>query len=267
VTLGWAVLTAVGVAVLLSALGSHAPMVRLIGGAVGAILTFFGVLALTPAGTVLAKPGLPAVIATRGLLTFAFFGADAFVTLGLSQGRSTSVLFAGIVLSSASFTWTAGSWLQARLAGSWSHRRLVTTGLSCILLAIIGFGLIILTDIAAWVALPVWLLAGFGMGLAYAPLAQAVLILAPPERAGSTTAALQFSDVIGVAIGAGLGGVFVDLGVGNGMQLDVALVPVWGTCAAVAGIGLWASRRMPETGLDPVVSATAPTAKPYDKPV
>src|SRR5215813_7999904 len=35
---------------------------------------------LLPPGTLTARPGLPATILTRGLLTFTFFGADAYVT-------------------------------------------------------------------------------------------------------------------------------------------------------------------------------------------
>ena len=50
---------------------------------------------LVPAGTLTARPGLPATILSRGLLTFAFFGADAYVTLAITEVRHRSPLVAG----------------------------------------------------------------------------------------------------------------------------------------------------------------------------
>ena len=46
-------------------------------GVVGAVVGVRAFLRLVPPGTVRLAPGLPAAIATRGILTFAFFGADA----------------------------------------------------------------------------------------------------------------------------------------------------------------------------------------------
>src|SRR5581483_4331416 len=63
---------------------------------------------LFPAGTLTARPGLPAALAVRGLLTFGYFGIEAFLPLGLTHHRGLSATAAGM-------SWTAGSWLQARL--------------------------------------------------------------------------------------------------------------------------------------------------------
>ena len=46
---------------------------------VGALVAVGPFSRLTPAGTLRGAPGLPAVIASRGVLTFAFFATDAFV--------------------------------------------------------------------------------------------------------------------------------------------------------------------------------------------
>src|SRR5947208_2831489 len=62
---------------------------------------------LVPAGTLTAKPGLPATILARGLLTFAFFGADTFVPLAVVSVRHRSTAVAGIALTAATVSWTA----------------------------------------------------------------------------------------------------------------------------------------------------------------
>src|SRR6266566_2820240 len=56
------------------------------GGAVG----FPALRRLVPAGTLTARRGLPATILSRGMLTFAFFGADAYVTLSITAVRHRS---------------------------------------------------------------------------------------------------------------------------------------------------------------------------------
>ena len=68
---------------------------------------------LVPPGTVTARRGLPATILARGLLTFAFFGADAYVTLTITVLRGRSTVLAGLALTGATLSWTAGAWAQA----------------------------------------------------------------------------------------------------------------------------------------------------------
>ena len=85
---------------------------------------------LLPAGTLRAAPGMPATIATMGLLNLAFFGVDAFVPLALVDVRGTSVAFAGLALTAATVTWTAGAWVQARTATQVSRRVMVRLGLA-----------------------------------------------------------------------------------------------------------------------------------------
>ena len=82
--------------------------------AIGLPIGIFALRRLTPPGTIVARPVLPAAILLRGLLTFMFFGVDAFVPLVLVEWRGRSLTEAGIVLSCATVVWTAGSWVQAR---------------------------------------------------------------------------------------------------------------------------------------------------------
>lgn len=69
---------------------------------------------LTPAGTLRAAPGLPAVIASRGAITFVFFGLDAFVPYALTSGRGSTTLVASIAVTVTTVSWTTGAWIQQR---------------------------------------------------------------------------------------------------------------------------------------------------------
>ena len=69
---------------------------------------------LMPPGFLRFHRGLSQVIHTRGLLSGAFFGGEAFVPLMLVEQRGVPLLQAGAVLTVGAVGWTAGSWLQAR---------------------------------------------------------------------------------------------------------------------------------------------------------
>ena len=57
-----------------------------------------------------------------------------------------------------------------------------------------------------------WAVSGFGTGLSYAPIAVVVLDAAEPGREGRASASIQLSDVLGCAIGIGVGGALVAFG-------------------------------------------------------
>src|SRR5262245_11940471 len=99
---------------------------------VGAVLGIPALRRLMPPGTLRAAPGLPAAVATHGLLNMAFFGVDAFVPLALTAGRGQTATFAGLALTAATLTWTTGAWVQAHFAPSGLRRRVVVVGLALI---------------------------------------------------------------------------------------------------------------------------------------
>ena len=131
----------------------------------GAALGLSVLRRLLPAGTIRARPGLPATILSRGLLTFAFFGADAYVTLTLTTVRHHSPALAGIAVTGSTLGWTAGAWVQARMSERWPGRRLVRTGLSIVLAGIAVMALVLLPTVPVAVGIAAWTVAGFGMGL------------------------------------------------------------------------------------------------------
>jgi MFS family permease len=189
------------------------------------------------------RPGLPATIASRGLLTFAFFGTDAYVTLAVTAVKHRSPVVAGIAVTGATLAWTAGAWVQARLSGTWEGRRLVRTGLVIVLVGIAGMALDLLPNMPVAEGLAAWTVAGLGIGLAYAPLSLLMLRQAQPGQEGQASASLNLTDVLGTAIGIGVGGAAVAAEAGHDLR-----VGIWAAFAAAAAVGLLAlvvTRRLP----------------------
>ena len=225
----------------------------------GLALIVAGVLAglpalrrLVPDGTLTARPGLPATILVRGMLTFAFFGADAYVTLTITTVRHHSTVVAGLALTGATLAWTAGAWAQARLSDVWEGRRLVRTGMVIILAGIAGMALVLSPGVPVAEGLAAWTVAGLGMGLAYAPLSLMMLQHAAPGQEGQASASLNLTDTLGTATGIGVGGAAVAAAAGGHLYLGVGAAFA---VAAVMGVAtLVVTRRLP--------SGTTSSARP-----
>lgn len=172
----------------------------LVGGAIG----LHALRHLTPPGTLRLARGLPTAVLMRGMLTFAFFAVDAYVALALVNWRGLSATEAGISLTAATLSWTAGSWIQARNAHRWEPDRFVRAGVIVVVLGLAAFMVVLLPQVSPWMAIPTFGLAGLGMGLAYAPLTLIVLRESPPAEQGAATAALSLTDSLGTALGTGV---------------------------------------------------------------
>jgi MFS family permease len=224
-------------------LASPIPTVGLV--LAGVVVALPSFLRLVPPGTLRARAGMPAAILIRGVLTFAFFGADAYVPLTLTSIRGTSATIAGIALTTATMTWTAGAWIQERGVQRWAPRRLIAIGFVLIMAGIVGFATLLSHGVPVVVGPAMWGLAGLGMGMAYAPITMTVLNQAPPGTEGGASSSLQLTDTLGVALGTGLGGALVALGHADGWDPRQGLLLAFGMTATVAAIGLVVARRLP----------------------
>jgi len=255
--------TAAGAALLLAGLTLAAGSGEVLAGcaliAGGAVAGLPALRRLVPPGTLTARAGLPAVILARGLLTFTFFGADAYVTLAVTSIRHHSPVYAGIAVTGATLTWTAGAWVQARLNETWTGRRLIRVGVVIVLAGIGGMVAALQPAVPAWSALAAWTVAGFGMGLAYAPTSLMMLRKAAPGQEGRVSASLNLADVLGTAIGIGVGGAAVAATAGTDLRLGVTVAFA---ITALAGVTLLAvTGRLPAgTG------AASPAAEPVPAP-
>jgi hypothetical protein len=243
----WALVLVAGTAMVLAGLGAPgSPVVGaalVVGGGLAAVRAF---LRLVPPGTVRLAAGLPAAVAVRGILTLAFFGADAYVSLAVTDARGASTRLAGAALTACTLTWTAGSWIQQRVIADRGPRWLVRRGFLFVAAGVAGL-LIVLTSVPPALAVVAWAVGGLGMGIAYGPLSVTALGLAEPGREGEATASLQLTDVLGVSMGTGLAGVFVALGEGRGWTVGSSLTVAFSVTLVVALAGVLAAGRLPRT--------------------
>ncbi len=227
-------------------------------GIVAGVLVGLGPLArLTPPGTLRARPGLPSVILSRGLLTFAFFGTDTFIPYALHSGRGASVFAGSVAVTVATLSWTVGTWIQDRFIARTGEARFVRLSYALLLPAIVVVAVAAIPDVLPfWMIHVGWAVGGLGIGLGYSAHSQLALRSAPEHEYGAATASLQLLDNLGVALGTGAVGVVVTLGADVGWAAGDAVATALIVTAAVAAVGLVVSRRLPAGR--PVPAATSP---------
>jgi len=177
--------------------------------ALGSAVAIHALRQLLPAGTLLARTGLPAAVASMALITFAFFGTEAFVPLALSHVRHAPVLITALAFTCAALAWTAGAWLPVRLAGKVSRRSIILSGLAILSVGILMTLSLLSPLVPPACALVAWGVAGFGMGLAFTTTSAAILEVAAPGESGLASASLQLAQVIGAGLSTGIGGAVV----------------------------------------------------------
>ena len=142
-------------------------------------------LRLVPPGTLRAARGYPTAILLRGVLTFAFFSIDVYVALLLDggprlvRGRRRDRDHRGDGLVDGRLV-DPGAPLRARSRTSGSSASASPSSRS----GSPASALVLLPEVPAWFAVPIFALGGFGMGLTYAQFALIVLRDVPPRVAG-----------------------------------------------------------------------------------
>jgi MFS family permease len=199
---------------------------------------------LTPPGTLRAARGLPTAVLLRGLLTFSFFCADAFVPLAIQEWRGAPAIVSGLIFTASTLTWTGGAWIQAHRVDRLGPRRFLMAGFATVIVGIVGFAAILLPSVPLIVGVVTWAITGFGMGLSYSTLSLVVLREAPPAEQGAATAGLQLSDVLGTSLGTGIGGALIAFGARSGSPGWVGLAATFAVAVTVAVIGLVTTRRL-----------------------
>jgi MFS family permease len=206
--------------------------------AVGAAAAVVPLRRLLPAGTFVARPGVPAAVATRGMQAFCFFGGEAFLPLSLTSVRGQRAGVAGLALTASTLSWAAGAWLQDRRGQVWGRRTMVRRGLTCLVVGVAGAGAVAVTD-----ALPValtaaaWTLAGLGMGMSYSGLSLVVLDESGTGQEGRAVSALQLAEMLSIAVGAGAAGAVVAAATRAGnLRAGLALAFVLPVAAGVVAV-------------------------------
>jgi len=147
-----------------------------------------------------------------GLLNLAFFGSETFIPLALKEIRGESTLVSGLVLTAATLSWTAGAWAAERLGRRIDRRTLALPGALVLALGIAGVSTTVFPSIPIAVVTLAWGVAGFGIGLAYSTFSLVVLAGAEAGSEGAAASGMKLSEVLGGAIGIGLGGALIAAG-------------------------------------------------------
>lgn len=255
--LGLALMAALGAGGIVAGLDSPDAALRVAGIVVGGLLLVLSFRRLTPAGTLRLAEGVPAAILLRGLMTFAFFSADAYIALLLQTWRGTPATLTGIVFTVTTLAWSLATWLQARRIERHGPRVFVTLGFAAIALGSALTMAAVIPGVPPEVVIVTWAIPSLGMGLMYSAVTLVVLRGVAPADQGSASSSLQLADILGTALGAGVGGAITAAGGRLGPDsLGQALAVVFAVSVVAALVGAVASRRLgPFGGSRTAVSA------------
>ncbi len=233
-----ALLVAVGAGLFLAGLGETNGAIRVALVVVGLALAVPGIMAVLPGRRVPMRSRLLGALVVGALVNLAFFGAEAFLPLTLTSVHHRSPTLAGVVLTSASLTWTAASWLQAHWLPRAGPRLVAACGVAMI---VAGLGGLVALDSAAtpwWIAYVAWVVAGGGMGLAYSTLNVEIMQASTEARRGENAAATGVLFSLGIAIGTGAGGALLawSLAHGHGRSTGLRLVDLVAVVAAAVAL-------------------------------
>ena len=209
---------------------------------------------LLPPGTLRSARGLPSVIAVRGLFAGCFFGAEAFVPLMLVSERGLTPAVAGLALTGGAVGWATGSYLQGRPGLPVGRHVLLAAGGLLIAVSVAALVGVLANAVPPLLLLPVWTVAGLGMGIGMSSTSVLTLGLSSRAEAGRNSASLQVSDALGGVIGIGAAGaVFAAMHTRAGSDAG-AYATIWSGLALVGLLAAFVGSRA-----RPAAAAPAPS--------
>lgn len=243
--LPFALLAIAGAGLVIAALTAPQPAVIVGGSVVGLVLLLPAFRRLTPPGTLRVAAGVPAAVLLRGAMTFSFFAADGFIALLLQTWRGTSPVLTGIVFTVTTVAWSAATWFQAKRIDRWGVVRFTRIGFTLVAVGALLSIPVVAPGVPAELLALTWTLPGLGMGVMYSAATLVVLRRSRPSEQGAASASLQLADILGTALGVGVGGAIAAAGTragGNG--LGWALAAVFLVTTGVAALGALAAGRL-----------------------
>ncbi|MGA9312954.1 MAG: MFS transporter, partial [Pseudonocardiaceae bacterium] len=165
---------------------------------------------LLPDGVFRARRGVATVVAARGLLAGVFLTANSYLPLILTSTHHWTLAAAGIPLAVGSLGWSAASAWQGHHPVL-PRQRLLRIGF--ILLTAGDAGLLLVAPAwgTPWLALPLWGIAGIGMGLGYSSVSFLLLQQSGAGEVGFHSSAAQMSEQLTTATLIGIGGALLAL--------------------------------------------------------
>ena len=202
-------------------------------GAASIVVAVVALSRVLPRGWLSAAAGAPSAVTLALLLNLAFFTADSFVTLLLTDVRHTSVAEAGIALTLVAISWTLGSWWQSRAIREMPAWVLVGLGAGVFLAGTAATAALLL-GAPLWLGYAGWTVAGFGVGVAFPTILLASMDFAQQGDETSAVAARFISGRVGIILGTGLGGAAIAAVHAAGRPLSWGLTAVFALALAAA---------------------------------
>jgi MFS family permease len=203
--LAWAAVAAAAV-LALELLGSRHGT-ALVLAAASLVVVVVALWRLVPAGTLVARRGLPAVIGARGLMSATFFVAEAYIVFVLQDRWGLTPGTAGLALTGVGLTWAGASQAQARLGSRISHVTAMRIGTGLLLAGVGSLVLVVWANAHPALAMASYVVAGAGMGLGYPRTSVAMLDESTDEDRGFNSAAISIADSLGAALALSVSGV------------------------------------------------------------
>lgn len=201
----WA-LTAAAAVLGFELLGSRTGLLLALAGA-AFVLAGIALRRLLPPGSLVAARGLPAVIATRGLLSASFFCAEAYIVFVLQERWGQSAAQAGIALTIVGVVWAAASQVQSRLGTRVSDVAAMCWGTALVLVGTGALALVVAGHLHPALATASYVLAGAGMGFGYPRTGVAMLAASGDADRGFNSSALSVADSLGGAFALSASGI------------------------------------------------------------
>jgi MFS family permease len=214
---------------------------------------------LLPEGTLRARQGMPAAIAGNAFLNMAFFSADAFIPYLVTTYRGYSTFVGGMAVTSATLSWTAGSWLQERFATTTSRSMRAAAGGILVAAGLAATTIGLNDSVPGGVVALTWAVAGLGIGIAYPTFSLEMMAGTPSGREGETSSAMKLTETLAGAAGIGFAGGIVAAGEAGGWD-GPALGAVFVLAGLAAVMTVLISRRISgeaqqPDGVEPVAAA------------
>ena len=252
-SLRWPLQLAIGVGAIVTGL-SLLSLLSLPLSILGITLTVTALERILPAGSLRARPGMPAAVVTIFLLIFAYIGADYFIPLLLTGVRGRSLAESGLVITAGTVSWSLGSWWQSR-AITHSRLALARLGTALLTLGLIG---VVATLAGAPLVIPygAWFIAGVGMGIAYPTAYLVIMDGAAAAGTGSAISSAEVAERLGLALGGGLGGACIAIALGTHASLRTGLAGALALALIAALVALLLAPRLRVGG--PISASTEP---------
>ena len=160
---------------------------------------------------VLFRKRLFAVATAHGVLVgWAMFGSTSFVPLFIQSVLGTSATVAGSALTPLMLGWVLASIIGSRLLLRFNYRTVALAGMTSLTTGAFLMSLVSVNSTFAGIMFNLALM-GMGMGLSVPPFLIAVQSSVERSVLGTATATLQFSRVIGGALGVSVMGLIMSL--------------------------------------------------------